>query len=122
MLALSVIDELVRLDDRGTWTHYMSNQVIIPCYFPDFLISHAWLHTIKVVLYRDTVSVEPVSRPFLLIIGLERHIYGCRSVSRVEKIHFAYTNDTFCVSMGLETISESVSKDTLMCVEHNLDK
>ena len=27
MLALSVIDELVRLDDRGTWTHYMSNQV-----------------------------------------------------------------------------------------------
>ena len=29
MLALSVIDELVRLDDRGTWTHYMSNQVPI---------------------------------------------------------------------------------------------
>ena len=26
MLALSVIDELVRLDARGTWTHYMSNQ------------------------------------------------------------------------------------------------
>ena len=38
----------------------------------------------------------------------------------VEKIHFAYTNETFCVSMGLETVSESVSKDTLMCVEHNL--
>ena len=48
-------------------------------------------------------------------IGLERLIYGCRSVSRVEKIHFAYTNDTFCVSMGLETVSESVLKDTLMC-------
>ena len=38
-------------------------------------------------------------------------------MSRVEKIHFAYTNDTFCVSMGLETVSELVSKDTLMCVE-----
>ena len=38
----------------------------------------------------------------------------------LEKIHFDYTNDTFCVSMGLETISELVSKDTLMCVEHNL--
>ena len=29
MLALSVIDELVRLDARGTWTHYMSNQVVM---------------------------------------------------------------------------------------------
>jgi nuclear pore complex protein Nup205 len=27
MLALSVLDELVRLDGRGTWTHYMSAQV-----------------------------------------------------------------------------------------------
>ena len=53
-------------------------------------------------------------------VGLARHIYGCRSVSRVEKIHFAFTNNTFCVSTGLETVSESVSKDTLMCVEHNL--
>ena len=41
-------------------------------------------------------------------------------MSRVEKIHFVYTNDTFGVSMGLETVSESVLKDTLMCVEHNL--
>ena len=41
-------------------------------------------------------------------------------MSRVEKIHFAYTFDTFSVSMGLETVSESVLKDTLMCVEHNL--
>ena len=39
MLALSVIDELVRLDARGTWTHYMSNQVIInhPSNFLQFL-------------------------------------------------------------------------------------
>ena len=73
------------------------------------------------MLYRDTVSVEPGSRLFFWLgLGLERHIYWCRSVSRVEKKHFAYTNDTFCVSMGLETVSESVSKDTLMCVEHNL--
>ena len=34
MLALSVIDELVRLDDRGTWTHYMSNQVAIQTVVP----------------------------------------------------------------------------------------
>ncbi len=27
MLALSVLDELVRLDGRGSWTYYMSNQV-----------------------------------------------------------------------------------------------
>ena len=58
---------------------------------------------------------------FTLGIGLERHIYGCRSVSRVEKIHFAYTNDTFCVSTGLKTVLQSVLKDTLMCVEHKLD-
>ena len=42
---------------------------------------------------------------FRLCIGLERHIYGCRLVSRVEKIHFAFTNDTFCLSTGLETVS-----------------
>ena len=57
---------------------------------------------------------------FRVGIVLERHIYGCQSVSRVDKIHFPYTNDTFCVSTGLETVSESVLKDTLMCVEHNL--
>ena len=42
---------------------------------------------------------------------------------RVEKIHILLiltTNDTFCVSMGLLTVLESVLKDTLMCVEHNL--
>ena len=43
---------------------------------------------------------------FRLGIGLERHIYGCRSVSRVEKIHFAYTNDTFSVLTGFETVSD----------------
>ena len=36
-------------------------------------------------------------------LGLERHIYGCQWVSRVEKIHFAYINDTFPVSTDLET-------------------
>ena len=41
-------------------------------------------------------------------------------MSRVEKITFSYTNDTFCASTSLKTVSESVSKDTLMCVEHNL--
>ena len=57
---------------------------------------------------------------FRLGLGLERHIYWCQSVSKVEKIHFAFTNDTFCVSTGLKTVPESVLKDTLMCVKHNL--
>ena len=79
------------------------------------------LCNVKVELYRDTVSVEPVSRPFFRLgIGLERHIYECRSVSREEKMHFAYTNYSLCVSMGHQTVSELVSKDTLMCVENNL--
>ena len=43
-------------------------------------------------------------------------------MSRIEKIHFAYKKDTFCLSTGLETVSESASQDTLMCVEHNLGK
>ena len=84
----------------------------------------AMTRTIKFVLYRDTVSVEPGSRPFLDSLCLKRHIYGCRSVSRVEDIHFAYTNYTFSVSTGFETVSESVLrlwKDMLMCVEHNLE-
>ena len=59
---------------------------------------------------------------FWLGVGLERHICGCRSVSRVEKIHFAYSNDTFYVSKGLETVSESVSKDTSLGVGNNLVK
>ena len=73
------------------------------CAVSRYSLSRAWIKTV-----------------FRLGIGLERHIYGCRLVSRVEKIHFAYNNDTFCVSRGLETVSESVSRDTLMCVEHNL--
>ena len=58
---------------------------------------------------------------FRLGIGLKRHTFGCQSVSRVEKINFAFTNNTFCLSIGLETVSESFSKDTLICVEHNID-
>ena len=69
---------------------------------------------------RYSLSRACIEAIFRLGICLKRHIYGCRSVSRVEKIHFAYANDTFCVSMGLETVSESVSKDTIMCVENNL--
>ena len=69
----------------------------------------------KVVLYLDTVLVKPVSRPFLdSVLVSKDNIYGCRSVSRVEKIHFADSNNTFSLSSGLETVSESVSKDILM--------
>ena len=71
----------------------------------------------KVVLYRDTVSVEPGSRPF----------FGSGSVSKDTfmgvvggKDTFSYTNDTFDVSTDLETGSVSVSKDTFMGIEHNL--
>ena len=37
----------------------------------------------------------------------------------VEKIHFAYTNDTFSVSTGFKTASESVSKDTFTLLTAN---
>ena len=61
---------------------------------------------------------------FRLPLSQKTHLWVCRSVSRVENIHFAYTNYTFSVSTGFETVSESVSrlwKDMLMCVEHNLE-
>ena len=78
----------------------------------------------KVVLYRDTVSVavEPVSRPFLDSVSVSKDTFMVVGRCRVEKIHFAYANNTFCVSTGLETVSESVSKDTLMYVDHNLEQ
>ena len=75
------------------------------------------------MLYRDTVSVEPGSRPLLDSILVMKDTFtgaGCQSVSRVEKIHFADTIDTFSVSTGFETVWELVSKDTLMCLEQNL--
>ena len=64
----------------------------------------------KVVLYRDTVSVEPGSRPFLGSVSVSKDTF----MSVVGgKDTFSYTNDTFDVSV-------SVSKDTFMGIEHNL--
>ena len=80
-------------------------------------ISLAFKANGKVVLYRDTVSVEPGSRPF----------FGSGSVSKDTfmavaggKDTFSYTDDTFDVSTDLETGSLSVSKDKFMGIEHNL--
>ena len=69
------------------------------------------------MLYRDTVSVEPGSSL----------VFGSGSVSKDTfmdvtggKDTFSYTNDTFDVSTDLKPGSVSVSKDTLMGIEHNL--
>ena len=75
MLALSVIDELVRLDDRGTWTHYMSNQVINhSLLFPrlGFLSSsHVvnWLHTIQGYLRHIVESLASEDEALLGLLG-----------------------------------------------------
>ena len=71
------------------------------------------------MLYRDTVPVEPGSRPF----------FGPGSVSKDTftgvvggKDTFSYTNHTSHVLTNLETGSLSVSNDTFMSIEHIIGK
>ena len=72
----------------------------------------------KAVLYQDTVSVEPGSRPFLDSVSVSKDTFmdvgRCRGWKRyillILMILFV------CPHMGLE----NVSKGTLLCVEHNL--
>ena len=73
----------------------------------------------KVGKNRDTVSIEPGSRPFC----------GSRSVSTDtllgvagRKDTFSYTSDTLRVSSDTETVSVSVSPSQNFCVGNNLER
>ena len=64
------------------------------------------------------LDISIIEAVFWLGINLkETHL----CVSWVEKIHFAFTNDTFHVSTDLKTGSLSVSKDTFIGIEQNLE-
>ena len=76
-----------------------------------------WGLMTKVGKNRDTVSMEPGSRPFC----------GSRSVSTDtflgvagRKDTFSYTSDTLCVSSDTETVSLSMSPSQNFCVGNNL--
>ena len=57
----------------------------------------------KVVLHRDTGSVDPGSGSnFGSVSGLEIHILG---ILPMQKILFAYNKDTFCGSLDTEPVS-----------------
>ena len=66
------------------------------------------------MLYRDTVSVEPGSRPFLDSVSVSKDTFMGVAGG---KDTFSYTDDTFDVSTDLETGSLSVSKDKFMGIE-----
>ena len=75
--------------------------------------------TIKVGKCRDTVSVEPGSRPFLGSVSVsETHFFGVAG----KKDTFSYTNDTLRVSKRLETVSVSESSTQILCIGNNLAK
>ena len=57
----------------------------------------------KVVLYRDTGSVDPGSGPiFGSVSGSEIHILG---IAYAKDILFPHTKDTFCGSLDTEPVS-----------------
>ena len=67
--------------------------------------------------YRDTVSVEPGSKPFCGSVSVSTENFW---VSSVQKILFAYTNDTLDMSTETNTGLILVSKDTFVGMGNSL--